>query len=597
MLDPANYFCTKCGRQQPLVTTEQQGSQGGGGGSETSPSANNVSGGRSSLAAPSSSPVLASSSSAPASIYRAPRIPLQSSRSDGLHQKIQQRVSLTGNAAKSLLLPYSSVNSLCPDEATADRTLARLAEVMLLPEKEKSDAMTRNFHAEILAAHDFKERQKQSASRHTQDKLSCKIRTLKIEVGFWQEQSSDASKFQARHDHPSTPGSMRDALSQVLDKMKDADTSLPVDINIDTVSLLRVDCVEGNVTQLYVGKYKSFADTKFDECEGTNMKSKQFFLIATEDHGKAMAHFKRDNVTSKNTMRAGLHSANTPGKRLAGKSGPKDGKRRKGGSASETEPHSDASSDIFEPKPKAVASKKYPARPSLSDTHVTGSWHRGDGCEVKSDSDWFDAVVLKVDTDGTVTTQYYDKQDKEVLGKWKLRTFRPHTTNWAKLRTPETAFSHTFHDPPLQPPAEASAEMEAGMQCSEHSPLNDPSVREVFRLCVKYTFEENYQSAESLQKHWRQSLSQLLGAQSPSAETDVDQLSSVICKFAPPMSELKKLKPQSAMEKFYQVLEHQVDMEKKEENEDGKELTVALNKIQRLRNEVVSDDSSDEDRS
>ena len=101
--------------------------------------------------------------------------------------------------------------------------------------------MTRDFHAEVLAAHDFKDRQKQSASRHAQDKLSCKMKTLKIEVGFWREQSSDASKFQARHDQPSTPGSMRDALSQVLDKMKDADTSLPSDINIDTVSLLRVD--------------------------------------------------------------------------------------------------------------------------------------------------------------------------------------------------------------------------------------------------------------------------------------------------------------------------------------------------------------------
>tara|TARA_Y100000389_G_scaffold204348_1_gene256373 strand:- start:11866 stop:12696 length:831 start_codon:yes stop_codon:yes gene_type:complete len=132
--------------------------------------------------------------------------------------------------------------------------------------------------------------------------------------------------------------------------------------------------------------------------------------------------------------------------------------------------------------------------------------------------------------------------------------------------------------------------------CQEkQSPLNDPSVREVLRLCVKYTFEENYQSAESLQKYWRESLLQLLDVESPSAKTDVDQLSFVICKFAPPMSELKALKPKSAMKRFYEVLEHQVDMENKVESGAGKELTVALNKIQCLKNEVASGDSSDED--
>ena len=129
----------------------------------------------------------------------------------------------------------------------------------------------------------------------------------------------------------------------------------------------------------------------------------------------------------------------------------------------------------------------------------------------------------------------------------------------------------------------------------QQSPLNDPSVRDVFRLCIKYTFEENYQSAASLQEHWRQSLLQLLGPQSSSAKTDVDHLACVICKFAPPMSDLKALKPRSAMKKFYEVLEHQLNIEKKEENEADKELTAALNKIQSLKNEVAFGDSSDED--
>lgn len=129
----------------------------------------------------------------------------------------------------------------------------------------------------------------------------------------------------------------------------------------------------------------------------------------------------------------------------------------------------------------------------------------------------------------------------------------------------------------------------------KQSPLNDESVRDVFRLCVKYTFKENYQSAESLRNHWRQSLTQLLDVQSSSAKKDIDHISFVICKFAPPMSELKTLKPRSAMKRFYEVLEHQVNMENEAENEDGKELTVALNKIQRLMNPVASGDSSDED--
>lgn len=129
----------------------------------------------------------------------------------------------------------------------------------------------------------------------------------------------------------------------------------------------------------------------------------------------------------------------------------------------------------------------------------------------------------------------------------------------------------------------------------KQSPLNDESVRDVFRLCVKYTFEENYQSAELLRKHWRQSLTQLLDVQSSSAKKDIDHISSVICKFAPPMSELKTLKPRSAMKRFYEVLEHQVKVENGAENEAGKELTVSLNKIQRLMNPVASGDSSDED--
>lgn len=129
----------------------------------------------------------------------------------------------------------------------------------------------------------------------------------------------------------------------------------------------------------------------------------------------------------------------------------------------------------------------------------------------------------------------------------------------------------------------------------KQSPLNDESVRDVFRLCVKYTFKENYQSAESLRKHWRQSLTELLDVQSSSAKKDIDHISCVICKFAPPMSELKTLKPRSAMKRFYEVLEHQVNVEKEAENEDGKELTVSLNKIQRLMNPVASGDPSDED--